>query len=82
MVHPDFDDLLETVLYINDCYEVNNESINMIVDAYIQRKGYNILVLEWSSFSKNDFFNGLLPNMKLVCHFLSAWVTTQVYSTD
>jgi len=80
LAHPDFDDTKETLLYINDCFEMNNESINIIVDAYIRKGGYNILALEWSSFSKNDFFNVLLPNLNLLSSNLAENIIKMIYS--
>lgn len=64
--HPEFDHSKPTVLYINDCYEVNDESTKVVIAAYLRRKEYNLLALDWSSLGRDDFFNVLIPNIKAV----------------
>lgn len=61
--HPEFDITKKTLLYIGDCFEVNDESTNVIVNAYKKRGGYNIITLEWYQLSKIDFFSALIPQM-------------------
>lgn len=63
IAHPEFDSARQTLLYIGDCFEVDDESTNVIVNAYKRRGRYNILTLDWSNLGSNDFFNILLPNM-------------------
>lgn len=48
-----FDVLKKTVLYIHNYLEgPNHESVNVIVDSYLQRNDHNILVLDWFQISK------------------------------
>lgn len=63
LAHPEFDIARPTLLYIGDCFEVNKESTKVIVKAYKQRGGYNILTLDWAQLGNDDFFGTLLPNM-------------------
>lgn len=66
LAHPEFDNSKSTILYINDCYEINDESTKVIVEAYLKRKEFNVLSLDWSSLGRDDFFNVLIPNIKQV----------------
>lgn len=66
LAHPEFDDTRKTLFYISDCYEYNNESVHVIVNAYAKRTDYNVLVLDWFSFNNADFFSVLLPNLNEV----------------
>lgn len=66
IVHPDFDASKQTLLYLNDCFESFDESVEVIVNAYLKRRDHNILVLEWTSFNNADYFEVLIPNIKRV----------------
>lgn len=66
LAHPDFDNTKPTVLYLNDCYESFDESVAIIVNAYLTRRDHNILVLDWSTFRQDDYFEFVIPNMKKV----------------
>jgi len=70
--HPEFDNSRRTLLYINDCFEVNDESSVAITNAYKRAGGYNILTLEWSQLSGNDFFSVLVPGINSVAGNLAS----------
>lgn len=66
LTHPEYDESKQTLLYLNDCFESFEESVEVIVSAYLKRRDHNILVLDWSSFSKDDYFEAVIPNIKRV----------------
>lgn len=62
-----FDVLKKTVLYIHNYLEgPNHESVNVIVDSYLQRNDHNILVLDWSQLSNGNYLIDAVPNAKQV----------------
>lgn len=65
-MHPDFNSTKQTLLYLNDCFESFDESVEVIVNAYLKRRDHNILVLDWSTFNKDDYFEVIIPNIKRV----------------
>lgn len=67
--HPEFDVNRKTLLYISDCFEVNDESTSLIINAYKRAGGYNLLSLEWSQLSGSDFFSFLIPSINSVREF-------------
>lgn len=67
MTHAKFDQKKKTVLYIHGYVEQpSHQSIHVIVDAYLQRDDYNILVLDWSDLADGNFFVDAVPNIKQV----------------
>lgn len=42
------------------------ESVNVIVNAYLKRNDHNILVLDWSSLADGNYLLDAVPNAKLV----------------
>lgn len=71
MVHPEFDLNKKTLLYLNDCFESFDESVEVIVKAYLQRRDHNILVLDWASIKHDDYFGVVIPNMERVSRMMS-----------
>lgn len=62
-----FDVLKKTVFYIHNYLEgPNHESVNVIVDSYLQRNDHNILVLDWSQLSNGNYLIDAVPNAKQV----------------
>lgn len=62
-----FDVLKKTVFYIHGYLEgPNHESVNIIVDSYLQRNDHNILVLDWSQLSNGNYLIDAVPNAKQV----------------
>lgn len=67
-----FDVLKKTVLYIHGYGEGSeHESVSAIVNAYLERCDYNILVLEWSELAKGNYLVDAVPNAKQVLHAMS-----------
>lgn len=67
MTHAQFDHKKKTVLYIHGYVEdPSHQSIHVIVDAYLQRNDYNIMVLDWSDLADGNFFVDAVPNIKQV----------------
>lgn len=67
MTHAKFDHKKKTVLYIHGYVEdPTHQSIHVIVDAYLQRDDYNIMVLDWSDLADGNFFVDAVPNIKQV----------------
>lgn len=65
-----FDVLKKTVLYIHGYQEgPNEESVNVIVDSYLQRNDHNILVLDWSQLANGNYLIDAVPNAKQVFLF-------------
>uniref|UniRef100_A0A2A4J1M9 Lipase domain-containing protein n=1 Tax=Heliothis virescens TaxID=7102 RepID=A0A2A4J1M9_HELVI len=53
---PDFDVKRPTVLYAHGYVEVStDESITTVMDAYLQRGGYNVLLLDWSNLAFGNY---------------------------
>jgi predicted alpha/beta-fold hydrolase len=51
--HPDYDRNLPTVLYVHGYTEsFHSKSTQTVVEAFIARQNHNILVLDWSTYSK------------------------------
>lgn len=62
-----FDILKKTVLYIHGYLEgPDHESVNTIVDAYLERNDHNVLVLNWSQLANGNYFIDAVPNAKQV----------------
>lgn len=62
-----FDILKKTVLYIPGYLEgPKHESVNVIVNAYLQRNDHNVLVLDWSELAKGNYLIEAVPNAKQV----------------
>lgn len=54
---------LPTVLYIHGFLEsLNSESVKTVVDAYLWRNDYNIIVLDWSQLAIGNYFFDAVPN--------------------
>lgn len=67
MTNAKFDHKKKTALYIHGYVEdPSHQSIHVIVDAYLQRDDYNILVLDWSDLADGNFFVDAVPNIKQV----------------
>lgn len=67
MSDPKFDHKKKTVLYIHGYVEdPSHQSVHVIVDAYLTRKDYNCLVLDWSELADGNFFVDALQNIKQV----------------
>lgn len=65
--HPAFDLTKRTVLYIHGYLETQaNESINVVVNAYIQRGDHNIILLDWADLAEGNYFVDAIPNAKQV----------------
>lgn len=65
-----FDVLKKTVFYIHGYQEgPNDESVNVIVDSYLQRNDHNILVLDWSQLANGNYLIDAVPNAKQVFFF-------------
>lgn len=43
-----------------------HESVNVIVDAYLQRNDHNVLALEWSELAAGNYLIDAVPNAKQV----------------
>lgn len=67
-----FDVMKKTVLYIHGYLEgSNHESVNVIVDAYLQRNDHNVLALDWSELASGNYLIDAVPNAKQVFyHFI------------
>ncbi|XP_031626943.1 lipase member I-like [Contarinia nasturtii] len=60
-----FDVLRKTVLYIHSYLEgPEHESVNTIVDAYLQRNDHNVLIMDWSQLAKGNYLIDVVPNAK------------------
>lgn len=69
-VHPDFDVDRKTVLYIHGYQEtLSQESVNVVVNAYLKRKDHNVLVLDWSELANGNYALEAVPNCKQVSEF-------------
>lgn len=67
-----FDILKKTVLYIPGYLEgPKHESVNVIVNAYLQRNDHNVLVLDWSELAKGNYLIDAVPNAKQLATKLS-----------
>jgi len=56
--HPKYDSNRKTVIYVHGYAEApSNESIHVIVDSYLTRSDFNIIIYDWS---KGAFGNYLL----------------------
>lgn len=65
--NPAFDPAKKTVLYIHGYLETQaNESINVVVNAYLQRGDHNIILLDWSDLAEGNYFLDAIPNAKQV----------------
>lgn len=72
-IHKGFDKSRSTVLYIHGFREnQTSESVRTVVDAYIKRRGYNILFVDWSPYANGSYIIDAVPNLIRVC-FLSFW---------
>lgn len=61
--HVYFDRNLPTMFYIHGFLEnLQSESVTTIVDAYLFRTGYNIIVLDWSDLADGNYFFDAVPN--------------------
>lgn len=47
-----------------------HESVNVIVDAYLQRNDHNVLALEWSELAAGNYLIDAVPNAKQVFYFI------------
>lgn len=66
-----FDAMKKTVLYIHGYLEgLMHESVNVIVDAYLQRNDHNVLALEWSELAAGNYLIDAVPNAKQVFYFI------------
>lgn len=55
------------MLYIHGfADESKYESVRAIVDAYLQRSDYNILVLDWADLAGTNYLIDAVPNAKQV----------------
>lgn len=65
--HPDYDADGPTMLY---CYgyteSVQRSSTQTILQAYIARGGYNLLVVEWSNYNDGNYYFEAIPNSRVV----------------
>lgn len=62
-----FDTQRKTMLYIHGfAEESKHESVRAIVDAYLQRSDYNILVLDWADLAGANYLIDAVPNAKQV----------------
>lgn len=62
-----FDMQRKTMLYIHGfADESKHESVRAIVDAYLQRDDYNILVLDWADLAGANYLIDAVPNAKQV----------------
>lgn len=67
-----FDMQRKTMLYIHGyADESKHESVRAIVDAYLQRTDYNILVLDWSDLASGNYLIDAVPNAKQVIFCLN-----------
>lgn len=65
--HPGFDASKKTVLYIHGYLETQaNESISVIVNAYLERGDHNIILLDWSELADGNYFMDAIPNARQV----------------
>lgn len=70
--NPKFDLRKKTVLYLHGYIEsMANESIHVVVDAYIKRGDHNILILDWSALAEGNYLFDAVPNAKAVKKRLS-----------
>lgn len=68
--HPKFDAEKKTVLYIHGYLEApSQESVNVIVAAYLKRNDHNILVMDWSELSDGNYLFDAVPNAKQVSYY-------------
>lgn len=44
------------------------DSVREIVDAYLQRDDYNVLVLDWTELASGNYLIDAVPNAKQVIH--------------
>lgn len=44
----------------------SHESVKVIVDSYLQRNDYNVLVLDWSQLANGNYLIDAVPNAKQV----------------
>lgn len=66
--HRGFDKLRMTVLYIHGFREnQTSASVRTVVDAYIQRRGFNILLVDWSPYANGSYITDAVPNLIRVC---------------
>lgn len=69
--HNFFNTDFPTVLYIHGFLEsLSSESVQTIVDAYLWRNDYNIIVLDWSSLAIGNYFFDAVPNCIQVRNYL------------
>jgi hypothetical protein len=65
--HPDFDANRPTMLY---CYgyteNFQRNSTQTVLNAFISRGGYNLLVVEWSKYSGGNYYFEAIPNSRIV----------------
>jgi Lipase len=65
--HPKFDVGKETVLYAHGYIESPaEESVSVLVDAYLKRGDHNILILDWMELADGHYIFEALPNTKRV----------------
>lgn len=81
--HLKFDAEKKTVLYIHGYMEApSQESVNVIVNAYLKRNDHNILVLDWSSLADGNYLFDAVPNAKLVfIHLITTMITIMITIT-
>lgn len=73
--HSNFDKQKATVLYIHGYVEApSHQSVNVIVQAYLQRNDHNVLVLDWSPLADGNYLLDAVPNVKQVCDMRSGWI--------
>lgn len=70
--HSSFDTDRKTVLYIHGYLEAPaNESVAVVVDAYLKRNDHNILVLDWSELADGNYIFDVVPNAKQLARKMS-----------
>lgn len=66
-----FDKERQTILYIHGFREnLESESVETVVKAFITRGSHNILVLDWSSYATGNYVLDAVPNLVKVCSLL------------
>jgi hypothetical protein len=65
--HPSFRQCKPTVFYFHGFLEkVYDESVNVVVDAYIKRNDHNLVIVDWSELADGSYIFDAVPNHKRV----------------
>lgn len=66
LVHPVFNPLWPTVLYIHGLHESPQEtSVQVVINAYLARRGFNTLLLDWQTLA-DSFYPEAVANVARV----------------